>query len=431
MTIRGPHASHSPRSRSRCSALSQTVCVFLVATITITTSYNKILVESFSTNTKINRISVSSSSLSKVKSVRVVRSTKLHSSNGENNDTSNSSYDANKWQSSSVPPFADQQDWEETLSARKDGSLWSSFSSDDENNDNDENSSSSSTVDAENDGEEAWLDVLAQISADEIDFINVEADRADKVRQMQEMDFSSESIAATLGVEIDDSSEVQSEENELLEKFKEETGKSGGFGLYVDEEYDMETVESHTMVEIDEETGEPIRQQMVYVDEHTCIGCTNCAMVAQSTFFMEPEHGRARVFEQWGDDEETVQIAIETCPVDCIHYIPYDELVKLEVDRRGQNINFKARLVNQGEYGGMTGPTAGYGGATAFTAPQKISGNMAPRCSNCPSRGCKNCPMFGVGKNPAFEKKEEERKMRMAKRRMKAEMENSDRSAEL
>jgi ferredoxin len=25
--------------------------------------------------------------------------------------------------------------------------------------------------------------------------------------------------------------------------------------------------------------------QMVYVDEHTCIGCTNCAMIAQSTFF--------------------------------------------------------------------------------------------------------------------------------------------------
>ena len=105
---------------------------------------------------------------------------------------------------------------------------------------------------------------------------------------------------------------------------------------------------------------------------------------------MEPELGRARVFQQWGDDEETVQIAIETCPVDCIHYVPYDELVKLEVERRDQNINFKARLVNQGEYGG--GVSHRVGGSSTFTAPQKISGNMKPRCNNCPSKGCRDCP---------------------------------------
>jgi hypothetical protein len=58
---------------------------------------------------------------------------------------------------------------------------------------------------------------------------------------------------------------------------------------------------------------------------------------------MEDELGRARVFEQWGDDDETIQIAIETCPVDCIHYVPYDELVRLEIGRRDQNINFKGK----------------------------------------------------------------------------------------
>jgi hypothetical protein len=103
---------------------------------------------------------------------------------------------------------------------------------------------------------------------------------------------------------------------------------------------------------------------------------------------MEPELGRARVFQQWGDDDETVQIAIETCPVDCIHFIPYDELVKLEIDRRDQRINFKARLVSQGEYGTTSSHVSGSG----FTAPQQISGNMKPRCNNCPSRGCGNCP---------------------------------------
>eukprot|EP00957_Ditylum_brightwellii_P080213 6100776-Ditylum_brightwellii.AAC.1 len=100
-----------------------------------------------------------------------------------------------------------------------------------------------------------------------------------------------------------------------MEKFKEVTAESG-FGMYLEEDIDLEAVESHSTVEIDDETGDPVRSQMVYVDEHTCIGCTNCAMIAQSTFFMESTNGRARVFDQWGDDDETIQIAIETCPVD-------------------------------------------------------------------------------------------------------------------
>lgn len=159
------------------------------------------------------------------------------------------------------------------------------------------------------------------------------------------------------------------------------------------------------------------------------VACS-CAMIAQSTFFMEPEHGRARVFSQWGDDDETIQIAIETCPVDCIHYVPYEELVKLEVERRGQNINFKARLVSQAEYGGL-GLSNKVGGPNAFTAPQQISGNMSARCNNCPSNGCGNCPMYGVGKNPEFERKEKLRKERAAKRRLQQERDRDNKSADL
>ena len=69
----------------------------------------------------------------------------------------------------------------------------------------------------------------------------------------------------------------------------------------------------------------------------------SCAMVAQSTFFMEEENGKARVFEQWGDDETTIETAMDTCPVNCIHYIPYDELVQLEIQRRDQFINVVVR----------------------------------------------------------------------------------------
>jgi len=338
------------------------------------------------------------------------------------------SQDSNTWVSAE-DTYENMNDWEEQLAKRADGSLWSSFENGNVENGNDENAetsaSSSSSTSMEVDDGEAWLDALSSIAAEEIEFINIEADRADKVRQMQEWGFESETIEKALGVAMDDKYEVD-ENNVVFEQFKKETAKTG-FGMYLDDEVDKTAVESHTTVERDDESGELIRTQMVYVDEHTCIGCTHCAMVAQSTFFMEPEHGRARVFQQWGDDDETIQIAIETCPVDCIHYVPYEELEKLEIERRDQNINFKARLVSQAEYGGG----ASSGGPSIFTAPQKISGNMKARCNNCPSRGCADCPMYGVGKNPYFEKKEKERKERMAKRRMQEQMKEENRSVDL
>jgi NAD-dependent dihydropyrimidine dehydrogenase PreA subunit len=42
------------------------------------------------------------------------------------------------------------------------------------------------------------------------------------------------------------------------------------------------------LVDLDDE-GEPDRQRFVFVDEPTCIGCTNCAGVARSTFLMDDE----------------------------------------------------------------------------------------------------------------------------------------------
>ncbi|MEB3227040.1 MAG: ferredoxin [Synechocystis sp.] len=86
------------------------------------------------------------------------------------------------------------------------------------------------------------------------------------------------------------------------------------------------------------ELGGELREQGVYVDEVTCIGCKNCAHVAPHTFTIEAEHGRSRVFNQDGDDEAVVQEAIDTCPVDCIHWVPFDELKQLEAKRRHQQI---------------------------------------------------------------------------------------------
>lgn len=84
------------------------------------------------------------------------------------------------------------------------------------------------------------------------------------------------------------------------------------------------------------ELGGQLRQKGVYVDEITCIGCKHCAHVAPNSFYIEPEYGRSRVFNQNGDPEGLVQEAIDTCPVDCIHWTDYTELKKLEEERKYQ-----------------------------------------------------------------------------------------------
>jgi ferredoxin len=86
------------------------------------------------------------------------------------------------------------------------------------------------------------------------------------------------------------------------------------------------------------ELGGELRQNAVFVDETVCIGCGHCAHTASSTFFLEEDYGRARVIAQDGDEEDLVQEAIDTCPVDCIAWVNYNDLNKLEEARKHQVI---------------------------------------------------------------------------------------------
>jgi len=165
----------------------------------------------------------------------------------------------------------------------------------------------------------------------------------------------------------------------------------------------LQETPSHMFVDRDE-SGALKQARFVYVDEYTCIGCTNCAMVAPATFYMDDEHGRARVYQQWKDRPKTIQTAIETCPVDCIHYVPFEELERLEGERPGIKINYKARLV-------------GSDTSSADLGMQDISGNNDLRCTNCPTRGCFNCPMWGVGENPEYKRKQDEIARKRQRRR--------------
>ncbi len=84
--------------------------------------------------------------------------------------------------------------------------------------------------------------------------------------------------------------------------------------------------------------GGALRQQAVWVDEAVCIGCRYCAHVAGNTFLVEPLWGRSRAIRQDGDSTELIQEAIDTCPVDCIHWVPYEDLPSLEERLRGQEL---------------------------------------------------------------------------------------------
>ena len=85
------------------------------------------------------------------------------------------------------------------------------------------------------------------------------------------------------------------------------------------------------------ELGGVWRQKGVFVDENICIGCKHCAHVAANTFYIEPDYGRARVFNQNGDAEELIEEARDTCPVNCIHWLDYTELKQME-DARSQQV---------------------------------------------------------------------------------------------
>ncbi len=89
---------------------------------------------------------------------------------------------------------------------------------------------------------------------------------------------------------------------------------------------------------LEPELGGGLRQKGIYVDEVTCIGCGLCAYIARETFHLEEDYGRSRVINQNRDHQELVQEAIDCCPVDCIHWVDFNELPQLEQEREYQVI---------------------------------------------------------------------------------------------
>ena len=81
------------------------------------------------------------------------------------------------------------------------------------------------------------------------------------------------------------------------------------------------------------------------MDENNCIGCMNCVHTAPATFRMNQDHGRARVFAQWLNTEDDLDTAVQSCPVDCIHWVERSELPALEYVC--QNVRFLPWLLTR------------------------------------------------------------------------------------
>lgn len=90
----------------------------------------------------------------------------------------------------------------------------------------------------------------------------------------------------------------------------------------------------------------PDRPQGIFVDENVCIGCRECVFHASKTFSMDEVCGRARVRTQWGDSDAQIKVALQACPVNCIHYVEREDLPILEYLMRPQP------KASHGVYGG-------------------------------------------------------------------------------
>lgn len=69
----------------------------------------------------------------------------------------------------------------------------------------------------------------------------------------------------------------------------------------------------------------------VFVDEYSCIGCHGCVGVDPTIFHIDAkdEYGRARCLAQHGA-VDTVEMAMDVCPVSCIHWVTASQLTLLE-----------------------------------------------------------------------------------------------------
>jgi len=56
----------------------------------------------------------------------------------------------------------------------------------------------------------------------------------------------------------------------------------------------------------------------IVIDEPKCIGCGTCPALAPKSFKMNDETNKAEAINPPGDDENTVKMAVDSCPTGAI-----------------------------------------------------------------------------------------------------------------
>lgn len=56
-----------------------------------------------------------------------------------------------------------------------------------------------------------------------------------------------------------------------------------------------------------------------YVDQDECISCESCVEICPEVFFMNDDN-KSEVKPSSDGTEECIQEAMDTCPVECIHW---------------------------------------------------------------------------------------------------------------
>jgi ferredoxin len=57
----------------------------------------------------------------------------------------------------------------------------------------------------------------------------------------------------------------------------------------------------------------------VYIETEECIGCENCVEICPEVFKMDDEAEKAVVILPEGGPQDSIEEAMEACPVECIH----------------------------------------------------------------------------------------------------------------
>ncbi|KAF7833865.1 chaperone protein dnaJ C76, chloroplastic-like [Senna tora] len=130
------------------------------------------------------------------------------------------------------------------------------------------------------------------------------------------------------------------------------------FCMFINEVYEVlsdpvqrmvyDEIHGYSLTSINPFSDDSIPKDHVFVDEFSCIGCKNCANVAPDVFAIEEDFGRARAYSQCGNSE-LIQQAIDSCPVDCIHWTSAAQLSLLEDEmRRVERVNVALMLSGMG-----------------------------------------------------------------------------------